>query len=591
MKKLMISAVSLTLLLTGCAVSEEDIQRELLKGLEGSENYDKYIELSEAGRLDEKGNYILSSESAEAASSEDTDVVVIPENSVRVTFADNQRLGVKYYYDSAHTKPVEGSVCWLQEGGCIYASEPVVKDAASSTYYFERFRVTRYDDKGKKLGELKCDDSVTGLVLQVAENIGCSELSVEPVGAYASRTLTLSDYCVNADGSKDEQASVWVVNNKNEYSTSHEISSIIPYSVICDYDTKNYFVVDAHPDHNINEVDGTVNFDIIEPSDGINDFSVELHRYISVPIESKNKFKYADISNKGNGVEIIISDKDKTDSGKKLTALPYTLQQLKYGNVLHIVVPSECKISCDQVKLKPQPVAKGYEYTITITEGMDNLRLVMENWANKKVNFDVVHTGLGYFHNIEDQLLKISVIKETADGKKSETYDYCYLSDDLNPLLVFNNGISMDECDRLEISLDEKFKDRPNVRFAISVNGANPVYFSRATENPYISLDYYEAENIKITPEKGYVFSYKDIDNGNLGVKYYVISNGSQHEIAEGEFIPEGVQVSVSVTDIPAGLRISGGAVKEGSTLGYVMVSDRTRCNDFVVNSVPDNQL
>ena len=63
-----------------------------------------------------------------------------------------------------------------------------------------------------------------------------------------------------------------------------------------------------------------------------------------------------------------------------------------------------------------------------------------------------------------------------------------------------------------------------------------------------------------------------------------------KREVKEGEFLAEGTQVVVKVIDVPAGIEITGGAVKPGSKTGSVSISDSTQSADFVVNSRKNDQ-
>lgn len=97
-----------------------------------------------------------------------------------------------------------------------------------------------------------------------------------------------------------------------------------------------------------------------------------------------------------------------------------------------------------------------------------------------------------------------------------------------------------------------------------------------------LTLHYDEVESVKITVEKGYVFSTANIDNGQLQVQYLV---DGKREVKEGEFLAEGTQVVVKVVSIPDGMEITGGAVKAGAITGSIFINENTASADFVVNS------
>lgn len=550
-KKLLIGSLVFAFSFTGCsslaADIDEQVKQKLMERILLDEDYAEYVCLNENGQLDQDGHYINPDPSPDTV------------GKVHVTFAENTYLKAYYYYDAELTEPIDtANPCYLEADTCIYASEPLVRDEINSAYHFSEFRVWKYDENGTRLGELHADSTEKNLVLQIPMDSEIAELSIEPIGIYLGRRLTLQDYYTDENGVQQNIAGTWQINDESYMGDHAQISAVVPYSVVYRYNAEEYFFVSSQPEQfSLNTADGVVNFHKSTDLYDTEKYTVELHPYITAIAGTGRK----SIRNvRVNGSE---------------TTFPCKLQ---FGDVITLETDSDHRAVCNQLQFsEPEKLSDGYRFTVNITENVSasQLRFESRTWSSKDIPFDVPLaniwekiTGL-FSKQAEDTLLTV------RSGDEVLTYKE----------LKNGKSVTLDESEKLEIIVSDEIKDSPNLAFVVSVNGANSEYITKASERKNITLQYDEVESVKISVEKGFVFSYANIDNGNLQVQY--LMDGK--EIKEGEFLPEGTQVVVKVVDCPAGTIITGGAVSHGSVTGSVFISETTKSADFVVNSASDN--
>lgn len=547
-KKIAVGLLMLPFALTGCSSATESVEKRVedavMQKLLSDEDYQAYLQMKENGELDSENQYI-------SAVPSNPDV----EGKVHVTFAENVYLKASYFYDAELTKPVDANACYLDANDCIYASVPEVRAGSNSAYHFSEFRVWIYDENGKRVGKLHIENSEENLILQIPMDEQLTELSVEPIGFYEGRKLMLYDYCTDADGKQQKLTGTWSINGESYTGDTASISSVIPYSVKYQYHPQEYFLVAAEPEfYSHTATSGEVNF---HKTAGLYDetqYSVELHPYIKAVFAQGEK----------NIRSVKVNGEDVT--------LPC---KLKFGDVLVAETSSEYRLSCNQLKPEqPEKLADGYRFAITITDEVSASELLLRTrkWSSKDITFDVPKENIwdkivGLFsEKAEDTLLTVRCGDEELTYKK----------------LKNGKNVTLDETDQLQIIVGDEIRNTPNIAFVISVNGANPVRITKASEQKILTLQYDEVESVKITVEKGYVFSSSNINNGDLRVQYLV---DGKREVKEGEFLAEGTQVVVKVVSVPDGMEITGGAVKAGAVTGSVFISEKTASADFVVNS------
>lgn len=553
--RICIGSLACLFILTGCsdinAYMSELVTDKLIQKISGDEDYEKYLSLKEEGMLTEDGYY----------SNEDVRIETdLPDTTgkVHVTFAENVYLSVTYYYDAELTHPIDVSTCYLDAEDCIYASAPVVRDSSNPAYRFSGFRVWKYDSNGKRTGEISADNTEKNLVIKIPEDTSVTELSIEPVGFYEDKVLSLKDYCLDEKGNRQELTGTWKINEETYTGNTAEISSVIPYTVQYQYDEREYFFVASTPDcFSYNDSGGEVNFYKSAGLYADNCYSVELHPYIDAVIDTD---EFMPMTIKVNGKE---------------QSLPVTLDKLRFGDTVTIETSSAYKTVCDQIQLpEPERLNDGYRFTLTVPENVSELHMTVKKWTSKVIPFDVPKNSSD---NLWEQILDLfasSQAEDTLLTVKNGNNVFTYKD------LKNGKTVAIHETETLEIIVGEEIRNSPNLAFLISVNGTNPVSVSAASEEKSLSFSYDEIESVKITVEKGFVFSSAHIDNGELEVQYLV--NGEP--VKEGQFLPEGTRVIVKVTDCPENIEITGGAVQAGLKSGSVMIQADTKSADFVVN-------
>ena len=270
----------LALSLTGCSSANNYLEDQMVKksGVLENADYLTYEGYVNDGRIDDEGYY-----------TETTEEAVENRAPVHVTFAENNNLKIQYYSDPEHLVQLNQSACYLNPGDSIYALVEIKDEVFSSMYEFAGFRTFEADSKGtlKETDSVSISGTGTDYVLSISKNFKGSELSIEPIGAYQKRVISLKDYCVDDNGNKTVLNGTWLVNDKEYNSDTVEISPVSSYIISYQYDSDEYFYMASEPEcYYNNNTDGVVIFKQREPSDSTPDYSVELHEYITVSLVS-----------------------------------------------------------------------------------------------------------------------------------------------------------------------------------------------------------------------------------------------------------------------------------------------------------------
>ena len=270
----------LLLVMIGCIGAKSYLEDQMVKksGILENADYLTYEGYVNDGRIDDEGYY-----------TESTEESVENHAPVHVTFADNNNLKIQYYADAQHLTQLSQSACYLNPGDSIYAIVEIQDNVFSSMYEFIGFRTFEVDGNGalKDTDSISVSGSGTEYTLSISKNYKGSELSVEPIGAYRQRVISLKDYCVDDNGKRTELDGTWLVNDK-EYNTDKvEISPVSSYIISYQYDSDEYFYMASEPEcYYNNNTDGVVIFKQREPSDSTPDYSVDLHKYFAVSLVS-----------------------------------------------------------------------------------------------------------------------------------------------------------------------------------------------------------------------------------------------------------------------------------------------------------------
>ena len=292
MKKslLFLLSASLTLpLLTACVpvnnrveqltrFVESRLDEAILKesGINQDADYLKYEEKREANQVNPDGSYIG-----------DEGEYKGEVGSIHVTFARNPYISVEYYADAGHMSPISGE-CTLSPGGQIYCTPPTVTNAPSKLYRFQNFRAWEYDNTGTPIGEISLGVDNTGTVLTIPQKFNGTELSIEPVGEFQSRMVTLLAYKVDANGEKQElpASGSWKIGNRYYANGAVELDPTEQHEIAFYYDNYEYYFVRSEPapyyQNNYDDYEGVVTFPILTRGDEQSAFSVELRRYYTI---------------------------------------------------------------------------------------------------------------------------------------------------------------------------------------------------------------------------------------------------------------------------------------------------------------------
>lgn len=274
-------------LLSACS-AEDRIAEEAVKraGIHEDANYLQYIELRDAGQLDEEGSYRFER-------TEPAPMPSIPKGGVHITFAVNSHLNIQYFYDPELSDPVDVASCYVDPGDCIYVKTPECSSPLGSLYHFEGFRIYEYSADGNRGDALSWGGSEPPLVLQVPEDFTGSEIAVEPCGQYSKCSLSLQDYYIDNSGHTQDVNGAWFINGEELHSSQTEISPAASYSVDYAYDTEKYEFVSSDP-RCFSHENGLVQFETAQAGKQVENYSVRLQplgREVPLKIALKESVK------------------------------------------------------------------------------------------------------------------------------------------------------------------------------------------------------------------------------------------------------------------------------------------------------------
>ena len=373
------------ILFCGCSSVRERLERVMWaeSGVEADTSYQQYLELASADRLDEDGAYhadeldILSAEN-EAA----------PSGAVRVSFARNDYIRVRYFRDEALTDALPEDGCRLDPGDTIYASEPELLNPSGSLYYFQQFLVREYDAAGRVKRVLAETADAPGPVFRIPEGFTGTEISVIPLGGYRSRTVTLSALYRRGDQENVLENGAWEINGKRYGNGTVLLDPMGSYRVVYDYGAykDGWYFAGSEPDSYWDRTsDGTITF-LSVPSDAAHvDYKVWLHPYGSMtvgngvsflnPVDSILDGAAAIFGNRSvieiqNIVELIQVNGLSVPNNFSDTEI--TVPELRAGDQIRIRVPAEYKVIADGMAL-PFPELSGgsREYLFSVPDRED----------------------------------------------------------------------------------------------------------------------------------------------------------------------------------------------------------------------------
>lgn len=296
------------------------------------QTYTTYSSLNKEGQLDEKGYYLCGNNDGQSTHPD----------LIHVTFGKNSHIDVHYYYDEAKTLEIKTSNCYLKPGSSVYVGGISYQNVTSSVYQLAGFDIRGIDGK-----VLSYQPSST---IKLPESDSCREISIVPKGEYPARRLNLSAFYNEPDGTRKElKGGDWRVNDTS-YDSDVGIDPLADYAVTYCYDhyAEGYYYVDASPaPQNADESHNMIIFSKVNAEDGVSDFTVELHPYISLTI-SNDKYshnrgiiKRIDIKTAGSTKTVKFKDGKKVEAGDLAT--------LKYGDVVLITIDDAYQIVSDSL--------------------------------------------------------------------------------------------------------------------------------------------------------------------------------------------------------------------------------------------------
>lgn len=314
--------LSVCFILSGCSGLNEAIEKQIFEqaGIAKEDDYQRYQSYYDGGKLTPEGYY-----SDEEFGSEEMANATLTDTA-HISFAKNSYLDVKYYTDPDCTIEITGFSGDFKTGDEIYVAVKVNKDVSSSMYSFEGFRLYKFVDNERELMDV-IQPSMDGLLLTVDEELMGMDLLLEPIGDYVSRMISLRDYYTDVDGNEYDLSGTWLIDDKEITEDTVAVNPVASYIISYEYDNDEYFYISSSPESfYINHEDGVVIFELMDPTDESYDYVVQLHKYLTVHVESS-----VDRS-------IVLNDSvmQELNGGSK-----FDFKKLKYGDKLKLVTDKE----------------------------------------------------------------------------------------------------------------------------------------------------------------------------------------------------------------------------------------------------------
>lgn len=384
---LVFGCMSIMLLLCGCSQMEEkvtwEVERQAESSLHEREEYKLYEEYKENGLLNENNDYTYPVPDDWGAEEE-----AVPEGRVTVSLARNTYLKCAFRINSDDLVPTEDTKCFLAPGDSLYALEVTTENPASNLYAFSEFRIYSYDSENRRVetpfAVVKAD---TGLLFTVPADYSGSGFSVEPIGAYADRTITVESHYINEQHQTCQlRDGKWTVNDA-PLTEKTRISPVVSYRVVYDYShyAEMYYVTDTYPEYwFINEDEHLVTFPEVMSNEESVEYSVTMHPFVTIH-GSNNSIKRDTVTvYSENSGAALYSGREKSFSVGKLRA----------GEKIYIRVGAEYMVTATGVNAgNGNPIdgneKNGYEYMIVVPETCGDIQISVK----KRNSVDDVYSG------------------------------------------------------------------------------------------------------------------------------------------------------------------------------------------------------
>ena len=347
-----ITCVILMFSLSGCGGINQILEDQMVNqsGLLEDQQYQTYQKYADEGKLDNDGYYKDSAEEP-----------LETHAPIHVTFAENNNLKIQYFADADHREILDQTACYMNPGDTIYAHVDIKGDDISTMYEFAGFRVVDISEEGKRTEDtaIKAEGEEPDYVLMIPDGFEGKEVSVEPLGKYQNRAVSLKDYYVDDNGNEIDLDGTWFINEKECHDNSVEISPVSSYVISYKYDSSEYFYLSSTPESFYsNNSDGIIIFNQRNADDETADYEVVLHKYIPVSLVSDS-----DRTVKVNG--------DTTEQSVKANN-ELQLGKHQYGDKITIETNkewSELERNRELILINTETLSGGkYKYTLIVPE-------------------------------------------------------------------------------------------------------------------------------------------------------------------------------------------------------------------------------
>lgn len=522
--KVTISLLFVMLFLCGCdnaadTISEvEDYLENKAIGsslISTDPEYTQYEDLKASGLIDEETNEII----------QNTDGIV-DESGIQVTIAKNNHMNVRCYRDEKLSDEILTTTFYVNPGETVYG-ENEISNSSSNLYEFKEYKIYTINSEGEKVEAPDLQSSQDNIIISVPTDFNAdNKIVVEPLGYYKQSEVVTSVYLLNDNNIKDNisetSAGVWYLNGEKINGTSTTVSPTEPYSLSCDYDEDTYFVYES------DGIDskGKILYEQTEASTESREYSVTLHRYISLKFSCKGE---PDITL--NGVDDTDNLKNGIYSNQKLkfgdTLVVTTSDTLKLDTLQYVEVKDEQKIANDKnrytlhiannynanMEIALDYTTKDYEFTLDC-ESIDGRKIKNENWLldDAKSTFLVDTTDAVNISSTGKELGEgkaFRLIITRTDGDENEYVETRYVEKKLNNIAI-------------PVKLASKPSVQPqNVKVVIGIKDVESVVIP-SIENATVQLKYCDTgDSIKngslidddrevilyIKPNKGYTLT------------------------------------------------------------------------------------
>ena len=473
------------------------------------------------------------------------DMMLNPENvanddeKIRITFGSNSNIQIEYFYDSALTKPVDISNCYLSPNDSLYASVGKVTSPYANLYTFSGYRIVEYDSEGNKLSELGWNDGDENHVFQIPMGFNGCEISVVPVGKYEKCVVKLSDYTLNDSGEPFELGGTWIVNGNKITSDEAEVSPVGALSVQYEYDENKYFFVSSYPVDKSTVDSGVISFYSAENLTKELSYSVELHPYLSARVLLDNKVdgSYEIVDSNGN-----VCIESVTFEGKK----EFDVNKLRFGDKIIITTNKKCNITtnCDQMSEALESRSQEeYIYTLMVSsEHMPTFNLVLNKSIGTYTRFAVVTADMSkqdlqYVDGIfKSEHVAVNQIVSLKNGIQIKVED---------------NNLGAQEAYKFVITkTDKDNKVTTDTKYIVADSKQN---FVEVIGEPIDSKTYYKDITVSISKTNAEIYRTKTVGNGTITLK--AVDNG---QVIPSETVVDGERKVLVTINPYAGYYVAG---------------------------------